>query len=464
MSRSENQTKGKEGGKNGPKKDRDRSNDSSDEDNAERIRVGKDYQSICPLVKTATRTELDSLDEKAVLVWQPTGELPEERLDNYVKVAKDKHGYNAEQALGMLYWHKYDIERALVDLGNFTPYMDDWSAEDQVLFEQAFQFHGKSFNRIRQMLPDKSVASLVKYYYSWKKTRQKTSVMDFQEKNLMKNGSSDKDSEKESNETSDTEEKTASTQPPPEEKPTSSLLLECAGCGVACSEVNGTVHGKLCNSCYQHFRRTGSLRPTSGPSCLNKRYRPSGSEKHKRHPPRGIYINHDDIVSLATASQSDTKQPDLLVGMEREIASHRSAIQTNLQRTTALQESNQLKLEDLTPPESNNKVSMRWTNEENMLVVQGVRQHGKDIPTIASILGTKTEAQIKAFFVNYRRKYSLDRLVREHEAEVGTKKTGNDAELLEIDLDEENTNINAVTEEAQGVEKRKAETNSALNP
>lgn len=27
-------------------------------------------------------------------------------------------------------------------------------------------------------LPDKSIASLVKFYYSWKKTRTKTSVMD----------------------------------------------------------------------------------------------------------------------------------------------------------------------------------------------------------------------------------------------------------------------------------------------
>ena len=55
--------------------------------------------------------------------------------------------------------------RALPDLSNFTPFPDEWSVEDKVLFEQAFQFHGKSFHRIRQMLPDKSIAALVKYYY-----------------------------------------------------------------------------------------------------------------------------------------------------------------------------------------------------------------------------------------------------------------------------------------------------------
>lgn len=80
-------------------------------------------------------------------------------------MAKEKYGYNAEQALGMLFWHKHDLDRALQDLANFTPFPDEWSVEDKVLFEQAFQFHGKSFHRIRQMLPDKSIAALVKYYY-----------------------------------------------------------------------------------------------------------------------------------------------------------------------------------------------------------------------------------------------------------------------------------------------------------
>merc|ERR1712025_1212479 len=54
------------------------------------------------------------------------------------------------------------------------------------MFEQAFQYHGKSFHRIRQMLPDKSIADLVKYYYSWKKTRNRTSRMDMQTRHLAK--------------------------------------------------------------------------------------------------------------------------------------------------------------------------------------------------------------------------------------------------------------------------------------
>lgn len=55
-------------------------------------------------------------------------------------------------------------------------------------------------------MPDKPISSLVKYYYSWKKTRSRTSVMDRQEKIKAKEGS-ENGSENGSNEESDTEEK-----------------------------------------------------------------------------------------------------------------------------------------------------------------------------------------------------------------------------------------------------------------
>lgn len=100
-------------------------------------------------------------------------------MDEYILMAKEKHGYNMEQvrqvevclffpflasfilplalpprfqALGMLLWHKHDVERSLADLANFTPFPDEWTVEDKVLFEQAFSFHGKSFHRIQQMV------------------------------------------------------------------------------------------------------------------------------------------------------------------------------------------------------------------------------------------------------------------------------------------------------------------------
>lgn len=52
----------------------------------------------------------------------------------------------------MLFWHKHNIEKSLADLPNFTPFPDEWTVEDKVLFEQGFSFHGKTFHRIQQMV------------------------------------------------------------------------------------------------------------------------------------------------------------------------------------------------------------------------------------------------------------------------------------------------------------------------
>lgn len=85
-------------------------------------------------------------------MWSPTKDITDDKLDDYIDVAKKHYGYNGEQALGMLFWHKHDLDRAIHDLNNFTPFPDEWTEEDKILFHQAFQVHGKSFHRINQMV------------------------------------------------------------------------------------------------------------------------------------------------------------------------------------------------------------------------------------------------------------------------------------------------------------------------
>lgn len=115
----------------------------------EKIRVGKDYQAIVPELNPKNKSDIT---ERALLVWAPAKDIPDSKLEEYIDLANVRYGYNTEQALGMLYWHKHDLEKALLDLSNFTPFPEEWSKEDKVLFEQAFQFHGKCFHRIRQMV------------------------------------------------------------------------------------------------------------------------------------------------------------------------------------------------------------------------------------------------------------------------------------------------------------------------
>uniref|UniRef100_A0A182IM06 Uncharacterized protein n=1 Tax=Anopheles atroparvus TaxID=41427 RepID=A0A182IM06_ANOAO len=424
----------------------------------EKIRVGRDYQAICPELIPPPDRKPEQLNDRALLVWSPTKEIPDSKLEEYITVAKDKYGYNGEQALGMLFWHKHDLERAVLDLANFTPFPDEWTAEDRVLFEQAFQFHGKSFHRIRQMLPDKSIASLVKFYYSWKKTRSRTSVMDRQEK-LKKNDSSENGSDHGSNEESDNEDKPTpnSTTAPnsncagnnnssapngqscnsndPTRDATASATaaanenncssgggpnatstegsLNCTSCGVMCSEVHATSQGKL--------RARGS-------NMLGK-----SGDSHKRRPPKGMYINHDDIAKLASTAQNDdgsrkgNPNDDLLACMDREIVSLLSQIQYNKQTGSGLKRKIDDALEVLKPPEgSSARLNSRWNNEELLLAVQGVRIYGRDFQAIADTLGSKTETQVRTFFMNYRRRFNLDAVLKEFETASNSSKHGQD--------------------------------------
>lgn len=73
-------------------------------------------------------------------------------MNEFCRAAREKHKYSEEQALGMLIWHKHDVEKAYLELSNFAPFPDDWATEDKILFEQAFSYHGKSFHRIKEMV------------------------------------------------------------------------------------------------------------------------------------------------------------------------------------------------------------------------------------------------------------------------------------------------------------------------
>merc|ERR1712226_119087 len=420
----------------------DREDSGSEDDSKGTIRVGRDFQVITPNWVPPEQRRPEQCPERALLVWSPNPSISQSKLDEYIQVSKEKYGYNAEQALGMLFWHKYDLDRAIQDLANFTPFPDEWSVEDKVLFEQAFQFHGKSFHRIRQMLPDKSIAQLVKYYYGWKKTRTRTSLMDRQARKLQaqreENSKETTPSTKDTNNTSEdannknTSTTTTTTTPAAEpsisddeeEMDVDDSKPKCSNCGILCHVTHTTTKGNFCGTCHQYWNRTGQLRPTTGPA------RKDGSKgggiqkynslmKNNGKPPKGMCVNHDDLVSLATGPSTQGEQ--LLKGMDREIVSFKRIVQNNKQLLSSYAK----KTHDRNvapyriPDQESSKINPKWTQEEQLLGVQGVRKFGKNFGTIADVIGTKTESHVRSFFVNYRRRYNLDNALKEYEAEHG---------------------------------------------
>lgn len=388
--------------------------EDSEHDNG--MRIGEEYQAVIP--ERTPDLKYDSRAE-AMLVWAPHPDMPGPKVDEYTHVAKEKHGYNTEQALGMLFWHKHNIEKALADLPNFTPFPDEWTVEDKVLFEQAFSFHGKSFHRIRQMLPDKSIASLVKYYYSWKKTRSRTSLMDRQARKLAhqrddsddENGSSDDSDFDNRKENLKNEDKTG-----------------CSNCLANVTQLHSTPKGQLCNSCYQYWRRTGVMRSAMGMKG-REHGRPGHPYKNKRKPPRGMYLDQDDLISLSTGppGQADA----ILKNLEAELVALKRTVQNNKQIIGVMKHKTS-GVDEFIPQESNQRINSRWTNEELLLAVQGVRKYGKDFKAIAEVIGNKTDVHVRAFFINYRRRYNLDEVLAEYEAEHGEEhQAGDDLNGLE---------------------------------
>lgn len=80
-------------------------------------------------------------------------------------------------------------------------------------------------------------------------------------------------------------------------------------------------------------------------------------------------------------------------------------IQQNKQQISSLKRKHSDSIEDLRPPTENNaRFNSRWTNEELLIAVQGVRKYGKDFKSIAEMIGNKTEHHVRTFFVNYRKR------------------------------------------------------------
>uniref|UniRef100_A0A2I3HRE7 REST corepressor 1 n=1 Tax=Nomascus leucogenys TaxID=61853 RepID=A0A2I3HRE7_NOMLE len=287
-------------------------------------------------------------------------------VDEYIAIAKEKHGYNMEQALGMLFWHKHNIEKSLADLPNFTPFPDEWTVEDKVLFEQAFSFHGKTFHRIQQMLPDKSIASLVKFYYSWKKTRTKTSVMD-------------RHARKQKREREESEDE----------------LEETNGNNPIDIEVDQNKESKK------------EVPPTETvPQVKKEKHSTQAKNRAKRKPPKGMFLSQEDVEAV---SANATAATTVLRQLDMELVSVKRQIQNIKQTNSALKE----KLDEF-------NIGVIHPQYTSLGRVYG---HNFMNLAISDVIGNKSVVQVKNFFVNYRRRFNIDEVLQEWEAEHGKEET-----------------------------------------
>ncbi|RMC12433.1 hypothetical protein DUI87_09948 [Hirundo rustica rustica] len=315
--------------------------DSGDEHDVG-MRVGAEYQARIPDFEPGA-TKYTDKDNGGMLVWSPYHNIPDAKLDEYIAIAKEKHGYNVEQ------------------------------------------------------LPDKTIASLVKYYYSWKKTRSRTSLMDRQARKLAnRNNQGDSDDDVEEAHPMDGNDSDYDPKKEAKKEGNNEQPVQTSKIGLGRREYQSLQH--------RHH-----------------------SQRSKCRPPKGMYLTQEDVIAV---SCSPNAANTILRQLDMELISLKRQVQNAKQVNSALKQKMEGGIEEFKPPESNQKINARWTTEEQLLAVQGVRKYGKDFQAIADVIGNKTVGQVKNFFVNYRRRFNLEEVLQEWEAEQGTLASNGDASAL----------------------------------
>ncbi|XP_070159519.1 metastasis-associated protein MTA3 isoform X2 [Polyergus mexicanus] len=170
------------------------------------IRVGSRYQAIdIPAVLTAAEKEGDSrkLQDLETLVWTPRHNLTDRQIDQFLVISRSvgtfaraldcsssikqpslhmsaaaaSRDITLFHAMDTLHLHGYDLSNALASLVPSTgpvlcrDEMEEWSASEANLFEEALDKYGKDFADIRtDFLPWKTLKNVIEYYYMWKTT------------------------------------------------------------------------------------------------------------------------------------------------------------------------------------------------------------------------------------------------------------------------------------------------------
>ncbi|XP_066148472.1 metastasis-associated protein MTA3 isoform X1 [Euwallacea fornicatus] len=167
------------------------------------IRVGSRYQ--CDIQPLLREGECDPRDqtETETLVWTPGHNLTDRQIDQVLVVSRSvgtfaraldcsssvkqpslhmsaaaaSRDITLFHAMDTLHRHEYDLASAMCSLVPSSgpvlcrDEMEEWSASEANLFEEALDKYGKDFNDIRQdFLPWKTLKNIIEYYYMWKTT------------------------------------------------------------------------------------------------------------------------------------------------------------------------------------------------------------------------------------------------------------------------------------------------------
>ncbi|MEQ2219438.1 hypothetical protein XENOCAPTIV_017926 [Xenoophorus captivus] len=103
-------------------------------------------------------------------------------------------------------------------------------------------------------------------------------------------------------------------------------------------------------------------------------------------------------------------------------------------------------------PSSESEMDLNKDKKE-VRCCSSIRKYGRDYQAISDVIGNKSVVQVKNFLVNYRRRFNLDEVLQEWEAEHEME--GGDVKAEEDKMMEENMNTCAVEDDEAACKPKK---------
>ncbi|CAL8398383.1 unnamed protein product [Boreogadus saida] len=309
----------------------------------------------------------------------------------------------------------YDTEQRRVRFINLNGLMDDpmivykargfmnvWTEHEKEIFKEKFLQHPKNFGLIASYLERKCVSDCVLYYYLTKKNHNyKTLVRRNYGRRRGRNqqitrpshedkieekaeeDKSEKAEKKEDEEKKDEEEKDEKE----ESRDIGKDKDKCDGGEDEDGKEQSTPRGrKTANS---QGRRKGRIttRSMANEAAAEEPSPPSSSSATEPGPPEPPQASK---VEPAQKSGKEPPKPQTPL----------AAMEANKAGTVETGETS------------------RWTEEEMEVAKKGLVEHGRNWTAIAKMVGTKSEAQCKNFYFNYKRRHNLDNLLQQHKQDT----------------------------------------------
>ncbi|XP_053562089.1 nuclear receptor corepressor 1 isoform X2 [Bombina bombina] len=329
-------------------------------------------------------------------------------------------------------------------------FMNVWTDHEKEIFKEKFVQHPKNFGLIASYLERKNVADCVLYYYLTKKNENYKALVrrnygkrrGRNQQQITRPSQEEKDIEKvEEEKTSEKNEKKEEERKEEEEKEEKEEFRDCAK-----DKIEAAV---------EEIEEREQSTP---------RGRKTANSQGRR---KGRITRSMANEAAAASATSSTQNPAPVPTSAPTIASAPAVAVVPTPE------------EPPQPPPPQDSTSAetvetsRWTEEEMEIAKKGLVEHGRNWGAIAKMVGTKSEAQCKNFYFNYKRRHNLDGLLQQHkqkssrrpreERDVSQCESLASTVSAQEDYDNEGSNEEDNQEDSEGAE-NSSDTESAPSP